>query len=826
VLLPHLISNPGNTFFMLSYEGVRERIFRAKLLTVPTIPQRVGDFSQTVNSAGQILPIYDPTLTAPNPAYDSSQPVSTTNLQYLRSQFPQNIIPADRLSPVAQQALTLYPAPNTNIGPFFQNNFFANSPQTDDADGIIAKVDHPFRDRHRITASTTVSSGYLSPPKYFPNAATPTSPDQHFSTLHSELDYVYTASSNTVNSASLLLNSDVVQAGNGFAGSPFPIYSLDVTLTPVTPQYVPMGTAFPMSRNAHTTLEFADTWSTRKGKHSLHVGGQGNFYQVNSFNPTYPSGYFQFTPDITSLPGIVDTGDPFAGFLLGLPATAERTVTTAPSYFRESYQGVTLQDRFAARKDLTITARITLSRRSPRTEKYNRQSTIVPTLLDPSNNHLGALGFAGTAQLSRGMRPVDYDIDPSVSMAWNPRGNSKEVVRASYSRAHTQIPINDGQWATQGFNAHQTFISANAELSPAIDLDAGVPPLGASLPDVSPTAADNTNADYMNLTRTEPVTQSAAVSFEREIPFSIAISAGANHTVGNHILVGDGVINPNAIDPANMVYGNNLYQYSFRSTLQPYPQFTGFELYGLYPGGHYQRDAGYLRLEKRASFGLTVTAYYEFSKQLDDYSGPYGNQDFFNLRNDWSLSTDNTPQYVTLSYAYEFPFGPNQPLLNFSGIRGALVRGWSLSGNAYWNDGTPLAIHPEFNNTGDVLTTLNIDVVPGVNAQVPHPGPSEWFNPAAFAQPADFTEGNGSRTLGDLLAPGYNSMDVSLGKRLPVGGERAVEFNATALNVLNHGNWNYPDAIIGPANSPNVDAGKIIGSHGSRVIQLGLKFSF
>src|SRR5208283_5265442 len=37
VLLPRLITNPNNTFFMLSYEGVRERIFRATLLTVPTV---------------------------------------------------------------------------------------------------------------------------------------------------------------------------------------------------------------------------------------------------------------------------------------------------------------------------------------------------------------------------------------------------------------------------------------------------------------------------------------------------------------------------------------------------------------------------------------------------------------------------------------------------------------------------------------------------------------------------------------------------------------------------------------------------------------------
>jgi hypothetical protein len=59
-----------------------------------------------------------------------------------------------------------------------------------------------------------------------------------------------------------------------------------------------------------------------------------------------------------------------------------------------------------------------------------------------------------------------------------------------------------------------------------------------------------------------------------------------------------------------------------------------------------------------------------------------------------------------------------------------------------------------------------------------------------------------------------------------MGGERALEFTATAINFLNHGNWNYPDPNIGPLDAPNVEAGKIIGSHGGRVIQLGLKFSF
>ncbi len=83
------------------------------------------------------------------------------------------------------------------------------------------------------------------------------------------------------------------------------------------------------------------------------------------------------------------------------------------------------------------------------------------------------------------MRPANIDLDPSVSTTWNPRGNAKTVVRASYSRSHGQIPIYNGQWGTQGFNARQTFVSPNTQLSPALDLTAGIPPYTAPLPDLS-----------------------------------------------------------------------------------------------------------------------------------------------------------------------------------------------------------------------------------------------------------------------------------------------------------------------------------------------------
>jgi hypothetical protein len=135
-------------------------------------------------------------------------------------------------------------------------------------------------------------------------------------------------------------------------------------------------------------------------------------------------------------------------------------------------------------------------------------------------------------------------------------------------------------------------------------------------------------------------------------------------------------------------------------------------------------------------------------------------------------------------------------------------------------------LRPQFNNTGGVVSNLRVNVVPGVDPHVPDPGPSGWFNPAAFDQPADFTLGNASRAHPSLRGPSSQNHDLSASKRFSLAADKTLEFNAVALNFLNHANWNSPDTVIGPLAAPNVNAGKIIGSTGGRVLQVGLKLSF
>jgi hypothetical protein len=815
--VPGLTHGKSNTYISLSFESVHERISRASLHTIPTMDERTGDYSHTVDEAGDPLIIYDPNSTRPNPAYNPSQPVSVTNLQYLRDPFPGNLIPVDRLNPVALAALKLYPAPNAAIGPFFQNNYFVDSPEVNGASGMIGKVDHSIGERQRISTELAFSDGVLDPAPVFNTIANPGSPNQDFSSRRGSLSYVYTVSAQTVNTATLEANSITTRGGSQNQPA-FPVYQFD--------PYVSMGQSYPVSSGANNTYTFSDGISMRFGQHSVRVIGQYTKYQVNSFWPQYPDGIYQFDAGLTSLPGIIDTGEAFASFMLGLPAFAEQSFVASPSYFRRSEASVALRDHYEPRKGLAVDIGVNMVRHTPRVEKYGRQSTIDFSMINPENGLPGALAIANQDGELPGFRPTLYRAEPSLGIAWNLTRDSKTVLRAGYSRGYSAIPIYQGQWGTQGFTARQTFLSPDTQLQPAVPLTPTLPALANPLPNLSPDAANNTVADLVDSTDREPVYQSASLTVERELPGSMVLSLGAGYSGGHNLLVGDGAANPNAISPADLSFGDQLNNLAFASSLRPYPQYQGFELDGLYPIGRYQRDAGTVRLEKRASMGLSVSAYYEFSKQMDDYSGPYGVQDYFNRQNDWSLTSYNQPQRLQVSYNYELPLGANKTFLTYSDWRHYLVDGWSLSGTASVMAGTPIALRPEFNNTGGVVSALTVNVVPGVNPQVSNPGPTQWFNPGAFDQPADFTLGDASRTSSILSNPGTQNYDLSVNKRMALGAETAVELNATGFNFLNHANWNDPDPVIGPASAPNLDAGKIIGSRGGRVVQLGLRLSF
>ena len=133
-------------------------------------------------------------------------------------------------------------------------------------------------------------------------------------------------------------------------------------------------------------------------------------------------------------------------------------------------------------------------------------------------------------------------------------------------------------------------------------------------------------------------------------------------------MVGNETVNLDAISPDALIFRDRLNDEAFNQSLRPYPQYKGLTFTGATRPAAISVMSGYVRVEKRASKGLTVSAYYEYSKQMDDYSGPFGQQDYYNRNNEWSITAGNEPHRLQFSYVYEFPLGSNKPFMNMSGL--------------------------------------------------------------------------------------------------------------------------------------------------------------
>lgn len=832
VFIPKLYNGGTRTFFTLSYEGVRESIARSLLETLPIGPERSGDFSRTVDQSGAPLPIYDPASTSENPAFNAGIPVSTGNLQYLRSRFANNIIPAARLDPVAMRTMPFFPEPNTSVGPFFRNNFFVVSPERNVVDGFTGRIDHIFNDRHRANFDLTTTNAFVGAAKWFDNAANPGPMDRIETSQSGSLQHIFTISPETIHTTTFSFSSSgfenqIDQSTNypaqlgipGKLSNVFPAFN-------ILDGYLDIGRANLIRRNYRHTYTLTNTYATRIGIHNLRFSGRATQFQLNSFQPDYPSGRFRFQNAFTALPGIVNTGHGFATFMLGESDFAELSVVDQPSYWRRWYFSGRVVDQVELRRGLNLTFDVNLERSLPRVEKYDRQSTVDLSAVNPETGATGALVFAGMNGNGRTFQKPILVLEPRVSLAWNPSSERGSVVRMNYSRSYSAWSLAYGHWGSQGYNLYPTVISPNRLTTPAVLLRDGFGDSVGLAPNFSPSAADNTLAELQSQTNHVPMSVNYSLSYEQEIPGNLLLVVGVSRDFSRNLFVNEATFDPNAVPLDFLSFRDLLNDESFLRNLRPFPQYQRFSLNSMWPAGRFNRDEASMRIEKRATGGLTLRATYRFAKQMDNYSGPGAIQDKYNLDKEWAVASFNSPHVASLNYVYELPFGPNKSYFTFSDWRRYVIAGWSFTGTSTLVSGRPLSLRAAFNNTGSVVQTLYVNVVPGVSPHVDNPSPERWFNPAAFSHPDDFTIGNAPRNMPNLFGPARQNHDLSVSKRFPLTSGQSLEFTAVGLNFMNIGNLDDPDTEIGPARAPNANAGRILQSVGGRIIQLGLRLNF
>ena len=91
VMIPGLYNGKNKTFFMFTGERYREGTPAPLFSTVPTEAMKRGDFSDLVDAQGRLITIYDPATGR------------DVNGVWTRDPFPGNIIPANRINPVARE---------------------------------------------------------------------------------------------------------------------------------------------------------------------------------------------------------------------------------------------------------------------------------------------------------------------------------------------------------------------------------------------------------------------------------------------------------------------------------------------------------------------------------------------------------------------------------------------------------------------------------------------------------------------------------------------------------------------------------------------------
>lgn len=832
VRLPWVYDGRNKTFFSVSYEGTIEKISQSSLFTIPTAPQRNGDFSDYVDSAGQPVKIYDPLTTRPNPAYNPAQEISESNLQYLRDPFPNNAIPASRIDPIARALVAMYPSPNIAVGPFLQNNYFINNPFENRANGVLAKLDHTLNGKQQLSFNLNLSSGLRKSPEYFTGPANSGAPSYNFDSRSVVLQDTWTKSPKTIwlfrLSAAHNLTTSLEAAQDkldyprqlglkGLFSGIFPTFRFGSYLG-IGPRNNSVFRESSYSINPYVSVSLNRKAHTVRFTHTMRRSFE------NIFSPFAPAGYFTFGNSMTALPGVVNTGNAFASFLLGAVYSGEESIVRQPSYYRKNVYNFIASDEYRVRPRVTATFSVNLEISAPRIEKYNRQSTISFNQINPANGQPGALIFAGQNGIGRALQPTTVRPQPTIGLSLSPFNDRKTVVRLSYGLSYQSIPLYGRHFGTQGFNTAALFISPNDQLESAFTLQNGVPQNFILPPYLDPTAANGTDADFLDPSGRLPSTQQWVVGMQRELPRSLSLDVTYVGWRSRNLFV-DSLVRLNAVPIENLKYRDQLYTQAFRDSLRPYPQFRNLQLGGVYPAGKANGNAVTVTLDKRLSAGLYGRVSYRFAKQIDNVSVGSA-QDPSNLDVEMTLSPGDVTHSLQTSYTYELPFGKGKPWLSNGEWFSKIAGGWSVSSLTTWRGGTPLIIRPLFNRTGNLVGNLHVNVVPDVNPKVEERTPQNWFNPAAFSQPDDFTIGNASYTHPTLRTPWDQFHHLSLTKRFELPGDKSLEVVTEAFNFPNHANLNDPDTRIGTEESPNLNAGKIIGSTGGRVLQVGMRILF
>jgi len=315
-----------------------------------------------------------------------------------------------------------------------------------------------------------------------------------------------------------------------------------------------------------------------------------------------------------------------------------------------------------------------------------------------------------------------------------------------------------------------------------------------------------------------PYNQQWNLSIERQLDRHTVITMQYAGNKGTHLFRSINANGPR-IDPASGKIVNP-YSATFGTSAINVRQSNGDSIY----------NAMLLEIRRRAGRSWNFQGNWTWAKQLDDTGSTVNSAllDVQNLGRDRANSDYTRRHQITADATYDLPVGRGRPFLNhMPKALDAIAAGWRLSG--IWRYTTGRYFTPSFTATGG-LSNNRPDVVYGVQANLPGDQRTRvrWFNPAAFAivpaiDPVTGLPrfGNAGRNI--LAGPGLDSVDAMLAKSFGLGEKRALSLRLEAFNLLNHPNYDLPDANISNTNTAGSISATVIPA---RQVQLAARFEF
>jgi hypothetical protein len=480
VVIPKLYNGKDKTFFFGWYHGYRlsQQGGSAAKDTLPTAAMKNGDLSNVLgpqiatDALGRPVygsEIYDPATTRTVGA-GAVDPVTglvnkSGSSAMLRDAFgataangwkPSNIIPTDRIDPVAAKMYSYFadppPCPTCAYG--YQLNWLGTYPVRATINQWGSKIDHAITDHQRIMGEFIWWHDYAPGGSKWPGAISEGAIAYTQQDI-ARFSHDWIIRPNLVNHWTIAYNrnrSDTFPtAGTGW---PAKLGYSGVPQTGPGSTFVEMdigglGNTYARSgQNYGATNDYVvdENLSWIKGRHTIKTGFNYIKLQQNAFGSTYQSSYLTFSAGTTALPlpgtlyndgcapGGQCTGMGAAGFLLGQVDHGLAGVTGPVVGDRMGRYAGWVQDDFKATSKLTLNLGLRYDLILPTVSAHNEISWMDPLVVNPD---IGIKGSQVFATPSRRAAAYAYTkaFGPRIGLAY--ALNDKTVIRSGYGILYT-----------------------------------------------------------------------------------------------------------------------------------------------------------------------------------------------------------------------------------------------------------------------------------------------------------------------------------------------------------------------------------------------------